>query len=465
MTESFDFVVLGGGSAGYAAASTAARAGLSVAVVEGGREVGGLCILRGCMPSKALLESSHRAEVVRNAAEFGLKAQFLGVDGPAIQMRKRRLVEEFAAYRRGQLEGGRFKFYRAHARFEGSHRVRLALLEGGESWIEGRAFLIATGSRPAEVEIPGLAGSGCWGSDEVLESESIPESVVVLGGGAVAVELASYFAGFGRRVSLVQRSSQLLREVDADVAQALAQGLSRRGVSVFCGTAIQRVESGPVGSRVIFTQGGEELCAEGVQVVAALGRVPALQNLGLESAGVRREGRRVQVSLSQQTSAPHIFAAGDVCGPCEVVHLAVQQGEVAARNAVNWLKSPGAVLEEMDYRLKLFAVFSHPEVASVGLTQREAADAGVEVDAASYPFNDHGRSMVAGEVDGFVKLIVARGSREILGAAAVGPQAAELIHEPTVAMHLRARAMDLARVPHYHPTLSEIWTYPAEELA
>ena len=173
----------------------------------------------------------------------------------------------------------------------------------------------------------------------------------------------------------------------------------------------------------------------------------------------------VSVGMDQRTTASHLFAAGDVCGPHEIVHMAIQQGEIAARNAARHLGKLDGAVEEMDYRLKLYALFTQPQLASVGLTKHEAVAAGIDCEEAIYHFADHGKSMVRGETEGFVKLIARCGSGEIIGAAAVGPEAAELIHEIVVAMYFRARASDLALVPHYHPTLSEIWTYPAEDLA
>jgi len=176
-------------------------------------------------------------------------------------------------------------------------------------------------------------------------------------------------------------------------------------------------------------------------------------------------GAHIAVSATQQTSLPHIFAAGDVCGPHEVVHIGIQQGEVAARNALRILNGETSGLESVDYSLKMFAVFSNPGVAVAGLSESEARAAGISIRSASYPFSDHGKSMVEGVGHGFVKLITEAATGTILGAAVVGPSAAELIHEVVVAMHFKARAADLATIPHYHPTLSEIWTYPAEELS
>lgn len=463
----FDFVVIGGGSAGYAAASTAARSGRNVLVVEGGDEVGGLCILRGCMPSKTLLESAHRAHAIRQAKEFGLRAEYQGADARAIRDRKRKLIGEFADFRREQLESGKFTFIRGNAAFVDPHTIEVTLRDGSVEQIEGKAFLIATGSRIHHVDIPGLAENGFLTSDDVLDADTLPRSVVVLGGGAIGLELASYFAGLGIPTDVIQRGSQVLKELDADVATAITEALEHRGIRVFRGTAITRIERRDNCKYIHFYQGGHERIVGAEEIIYALGRVPRTEGLGLEKAGVRLDPYgAVQVSRTQQTSVPHIFAAGDVCGPFEVVHIAIQQAELAARNAERLDRGEASgALEQIDYRLKLFAVFTNPQVAAVGLTEREAADAGIPFLEAKYPFNDHGKSLVMGENHGFVKLIAHKDTREILGGAVVGPEAAELIHEIVVAMRFRATAGQLAAVPHYHPTLSEIWTYPAEALA
>lgn len=468
----FDFAVLGGGSAGYAAASLAARAGLRTVVIDGGAEVGGLCILRGCMPSKTLLVTAARAEAVRRSAEFGVRASFEGVDGNLMQARKRKLIGEFADYRRGQLESGRFIFLRGKARFTGPHALCIEALEENKApsgislnKLTAGTFLIATGSRIHTPALPGLEETGFLDSDHFLESARIPGSVLVLGGGAIALETATFYAGVGTKVTVLQRSHRILKEADPDVSEALTAGLRTHGIRVETGTELRRVSASPEGKMVKFLQGGLEREVVADEIVCALGRQPATDGLGLETCGLALEGSRVKVSGTQQTSLPHIFAAGDVCGPLEVVHLAIQQAETAARNAVRLLSGSTEALEETDYRLKLLAIFSEPGMAMAGLTEAEARSAGVPFLTATYPFNDHGKSMVEGHLDGFVKLLVRADTREIIGASVVGPHAAELIHEVVVAMHFRATAGDLARIPHYHPTLSEIWTYPAEELA
>jgi len=218
MASSYDFVVIGGGSAGYAAARTATQLGLRTAVVEGGEELGGLCILRGCMPSKTLLESASRFRTLRRAREFGLRAEKIGIEAKEIILRKRRLVGEFADYRVEQLESGPFDLIRGWAGFLDPHSIEVRKPDGSSLQITSKAFLIATGSRPTRLSVPGLEQIGYLGSDEVLESSTIPKSVIVLGGGATALEFASYYDGLGSEVTLIQRSSQVLKEFDADIA-------------------------------------------------------------------------------------------------------------------------------------------------------------------------------------------------------------------------------------------------------
>ncbi len=461
----FDFVVIGGGSAGYAGAATAAKVGLKTTVIEGGRDLGGLCILRGCMPSKTLLESGHRAEAIRDAGTFGLRAEYFGADGSAIRARKRRLIGEFADYRRGQIEAGAFEFIRGLATFLDPHTLEVRLLDGGLRRVTAAAFLIATGSRVQWVEVPGLRETGVWTSDEVLDADHIPESVIVLGGGAIALELASYYRGVGSRVTVIQRGGQVLKEVDEDVATAVTEALESRGIEIFRQTALLRTELAGDRKRVHFTHGGVERVVEAEQIIYALGRQPNIEGLALDRAGANIRDCTAVADLQQRTGAEHLFAAGDVSGPHEVVHIAIQQGEVAARNAARLLGKLDTPVESMDYRLALFAVFTQPQVAAVGLTEREARKIHPHVRTATYAFADHGKALVRGETHGFVKLIAESGTGRILGASCVGPEAGELIHEIVVAMYFHATAADLARIPHYHPTLSEIWTYPAEEIA
>ncbi len=470
----YDFVVIGGGSAGYAAARTAAGLGLKTAVVEGGRDIGGLCILRGCMPSKTMIESANRFVTLRRAREFGLRAENIRVVPEEVQARKRRLIGEFADYRRGQLEHGKFDFIRGLARFIDAHHLEILPPENPDDVrpvphrIEARTILVATGSHVADVPVPGLQETGYLTSDEALELEAYPDSIIILGAGAIGLEAAHQFAGLGTQVTVIQRCGQIMRGTDEDVAGALQAGLTNQGIRFQCSTNLLRVDLDPANGdkRVWFERGGTEHSVAAREILFALGRRPCTRGLELNRAGVEqtRTGG-IKVTPDQRSTARHIFAAGDVCGPYEIVHIAIQQAELAARNAARLLGKLDTSPEQIDYRLKLFVLFTDPQMAHVGLSETEAREAGRKFETATYAFADHGKAMVRGETDGLVKLMADRATGEILGASAVGPEAGEIIHEMVVAMHYRATAADLATIPHYHPTLSEIWTYPAEELA
>jgi len=459
--KEYDFVVIGGGSGGYAAARTAASLGLSTAVIEGGEQVGGLCILRGCMPSKTLIESGNRYRTLRHAEEFGLHAEKIGFDAAKIVERKRRLVGEFADYRAQQLAGGSFDFIRGRAEFLDPHCLRVSLREGGERILALKSGCIATGSVLNRPSIQGI--ELCLSSDDLLELTEIPASAVVLGGGPVALEMAHYLESLGSKVTILQRNTQLLTGNDRDVAGAVAESFRRRGMQVLCGTRLDRIEKSGNQMGVHFGHGNGGDVIKADLVVNALGRRPAIAGLGLEKAGVALEGPAICTDLEQRTTARHLFAAGDCCGPYEVVHIAITQGETAARNASALIKGGAPV--SLDYRLKLFACFTEPQMASCGMTEQEARENGLQIVTASYPFADHGKSLVKGETDGFVKLIADAREGRILGGAVVGPEASELIHEIVVAMAFHATVAQLAVIPHYHPTLGEIWTYPAEEIA
>ena len=465
--KTYDIAIIGGGSGGYAAARTTAALGLRTVVIDGARELGGLCILRGCMPSKTLIESANRFLTIRRAGEFGLKANDIGVHSDAIIERKRKLIGEFADYRSGQLQDGRFDLIRATARFVDAHTVEVSPIDGSASRsVTARAFVIATGSSIFVPPVDGLQETGFLTSDDVLDRKEIPESIIVLCGGAIALEMAHYYEGIGKKVTVVQRSKQILSDMDPDIAEATRTALEKRGMAIYCGTKLLSAARTSANKKTItFEQDGNEITVEADEIMAALGRKPATDGLALEKAGVETTGVQIITGKTMATSQPHIFAAGDVCGPFEIVHVAINQGEVAARNIARLLKGETTHHDEIDYRLKLYGIFTEPQIAIAGLSEVDAAKAGRAVISASYPFADHGKSMVLGETEGFVKLIADPETKELLGGAAVGPEATELIHEIVVALHFRAKAGELALIPHYHPTLSEIWTYPAEELA
>jgi len=308
--------------------------------------------------------------------------------------------------------------------------------------------------------LPQLAKVGYLTSDHALSLQKLPKSLIVLGGGSVAAELAQFFARFDVRVTMIQRSEHILKEFDADAAQVVETVFRREGISLFTHTRLR--DAWRTGKRkvVAFEHGSNPMQVEADEILIALGRSPNTDGLALESAGVQTENGCIVTNVRMQTSAPHIYAAGDCTGPYEIVHIAVQQGETAAHNIANPRRA-----RTMDYRLLTNVVFTDPQVATVGLTEKAAAAQKIPFLAASYPFNDHGKSLIMEAKDGFVKLLANPKTGEILGGCCVGPVGGELIHEITAAMAERMTVHEMAAMPHYHPTLAEIWTYPAEELA
>jgi pyruvate/2-oxoglutarate dehydrogenase complex dihydrolipoamide dehydrogenase (E3) component len=452
----YDVAILGGGSAGYAAARTTAAAGLRTVVIEGGEEVGGLCILRGCMPTKALLYAAEVMHLASHAQPWGISVEKVGFDFAKVMERKNSLIKDFADYRREQLARGKFKFIRANAKFLDPHTVALRDTEP----LTAAHFVITTGSIVAPSPQSQLHEVGYLTSDDALTLTQLPKSLAVLGGGAVAVEFAQFFARFGVQVTLIQRSEHLLREFDTDAAIEIEKVFRCEGIEVFTSTQLTGVRREGRLKILSFRHEGELVSVSAEEILFALGRVPNTASLEIDKAGVASERGRIVANEFMQTSTPHIYTAGDCTGPYEIVHLAVQQGEIAAHNIAH----PNAP-RRMDYRLLISVVFTEPQVAFVGLTEKEAKARGVPFLSASYPFNDHGKSLIMEARNGFVKLLADPKSGEILGGACVGPAGGELIHEIVATMSKRMTVHELAAMPHYHPTLAEIWTYPAEELA
>lgn len=449
-----DVVVIGGGSAGYAAARTARAAGADVAIVDPG-PLGGLCILRGCMPTKIILRSAEIAALMRRAREFGLMPVDVKGDLGAIVARKQRLVREFADYRIEQLRDPGFTLYESAARFLSPQVIRV-----GSQTLTAGSFIIATGSVPKQVPVPGLSDVGYLTSDELLDVTEQPGSLVVLGGGPVALEIGQFFARIGTRVTLIQRAAHVLSHLDRDIGSTLERALREEDMEVFTGTRLLKA-TGTAGHKTIrFLHGGQECTVSGTEILQALGRRPNIDGLDLAAAGVKADEGRILVDGALRTSQPHIFAVGDVTNLYDIVHIAIQQGEIAAYNACH----PAEPAQLFDDRLVTEVIFTDPQVAVVGLSERACLARGIVYLTASYPFPDHGKAMVLGTSHGFVKLLAAPKTGELLGAAIVGPEACELIHELIAVMYYHGTVYDLTRMPHYHPTLAEIITYPAESL-
>lgn len=456
-TRHFDFVVIGGGSAGYAAARTARESMDKVAIIDEAEELGGLCILRGCMPSKTLIYSTEVLHLAQHGEKFGLNIPRAAVDMAALHRRKQAVIEDFASYRRGQLESERFTLIRDRASFVDERTI--VLKNSGER-ITADFFMVATGSVVNTPDIPGLRDTLHWTSDDVLELDFLPESVIVLGGGIVACELAQFLRRAGSRVVQVQRGERLLKDASPEASAVVGRVFLDEGIELHVGTTLKSVRRDGNGISVEFSQGGQEFQVHAGHLFNALGRSPNVGSLGLENAGVEICGfGSIRVNDMQQTSNPRVYAGGDVASPHEIVHLAVMQGEVAAKHASG--KNP----EPVNYDTVTAVTFTDPQVATAGISMEDAKKRGVDVVAADYPFDDHGKSILMEAKHGHVKAWADRRSGRLIGAECVGKDAGELIHAMAVAISLEATPAALLKVHWYHPTLSEIWSYPLEDLA
>lgn len=454
--EKFDVIIIGGGSAGYAAARTARESTDRVAIIDNATELGGLCILRGCMPSKTLIYSAEVLHLAQNAALFGLDIPHAEADMRALHARKIRMIDDFKQYRQQQLRSDNYTLIREYACFTGPDCI---ILQPSGRRLTADAFIIATGSVVNKPAVPGLEMDGIWTSDDVLDLDILPQSTIVLGGGVVACELAQFLHRVGSKVTLVQRSPNLLRLNSEESSTVVMQAFRDEGIDLHTGTHLIAVSRTDAGFSVEFEAAGKVHVKHAQHLVNALGRIPAVDGLHLDKARVQLSpNSQIRVNAYQQTTNPRIYAAGDVTGPYEIVHIAIMQGETAAKHATGRPATP----VNLDTRTSV--VFTDPQVASAGLPVKEALDRGIDLAIAEYPFDDHGKSILMEARRGYVKAWADKASGRITGAECVGKDAGELIHAMAVAVSLQAQVRDLLKVHWYHPTLSEIWSYPLEDL-
>jgi|AntRauTorckE6833_2_1112554.scaffolds.fasta_scaffold04999_1 pyruvate/2-oxoglutarate dehydrogenase complex dihydrolipoamide dehydrogenase (E3) component len=461
----YQAVVVGGGSGGYAAAAALADYGLRTVLIDKAEELGGLCILHGCMPSKALIESANLMRRMRNSGEFGIHTSDLKVSMEEVQDRKQRLIDGFQKYRVGQLEGGGFDLIRGEGVFSGEREIEVRDKEDNRK-ITFEYAVIATGSVPVIPKIEGLDQVDYWLSRDALDTRELPDHLVIVGGGAIGCEMAHCFEGLGSKVTIMQRTGCLVDDLGGDISEVIRKVSQQRGIEVLCSTAPSAVRKSGGQIVVEYENEGGRSEISGSHLLVATGRKPATEGLGLEQAGIETEDKRVTVNRLYQTSRAHIFAIGDAGNEQPVVHKAVTQGEEVARNiAIECGKLDGEFQASLGSENELFGVFTHPQCARAGMSDAELSDSGLETESARYDFADHGKAEILGETAGFVKITCEKGTGRILSASAVGPEVIDLIHEIQVAIHAGMSVTGFSKVPHYHPTLAEIWTYPAEELS
>lgn len=444
--DSCDLIVIGGGMAGLPIANKAAYKGLRTLLVE--KEVlGGTCLNRGCIPTKTMIHSARVAHLIRRAGDFGLRTSPPEVDLNAIVDRRDAIVEEI---RRGSYRqvnrNENLRLVEGEARLEDNGRVRV-----GDRVLEAPWVVINVGARPVVPAIEGLDRTPYLTNREALEIREIPESMMVVGGGYVGVEFAQMFARFGTRVTVIQRSDRLLPEEEPEIGEGLSGIFEEEGLTVLTSSEVFKLEPSSKGVRAHARSGGSNTTVDAARVLLAAGRRPNTDALGLGQAGIETDDRGfIRVDSRFRTTADGIFAIGDVTGQPMFTHSARDDADLLYRILVKDDRNAGT-----EARMVPHAVFTDPEVASVGFTEAQARERGYDVAAGRQDFSGVARARATGETHGFVKLVADRDTGRILGGHILGPSAGELIHEIALALVMEATVEDLGGAIHVHPTLSE----------
>src|SRR5713101_550897 len=441
MAQSFDVVVIGGGPGGYVAALRAAQLGASTAIVEKDR-MGGTCLVRGCIPTKALLQSTELYSLAKAGEPFGLVTGNVGFDWPMAQKRKTQVVDQLVKGVEGLLKAGGVTSLRGAARLSGKGHVTI----DGEA-INARDIVIATGSAISRIPLKGAELT--IDSDRILELKEVPARLAVIGGGVVGMEFAAMFAALGTRVTVLEMLPQVLPMVDADLVTAYAKHLTGLGGVIQTNAKVTEVVKAKGGLQVQFSAGGEGGAVDADQVLLAVGRSPYTEGLGAAEAGVKLERGRVVVDSHLRTTADHVWAIGDVIGGIMLAHVASYEGVCAVENIA------GHADRVPDYHAAPNCIYTEPEIAHVGLGEKEAKDKGLEVRVGRFPFAASGRALTLGQSEGFVKVIADAGSGKLLGAHIIGPRATDLIAEAALAIQNGLTLEQLDLTIHAHPTLPE----------
>ncbi|MFF5035344.1 dihydrolipoyl dehydrogenase [Nocardia salmonicida] len=459
----FDLLVIGGGPGGYVAAIRAAQRGLKVCVVEKERP-GGVCLNWGCIPTKAMLRSAEVFHTLASAAEFGVYADNVRYDFAAVRQRKDSIVKELTDGVAGLLKANGVTVIEGHARFVEPtvvevHEVGASpIFDDGPRYaaaagaairrVSARDVIIATGSVPVQPPIPGAELPGVVTSDGAFGLTEVPQRLVIIGGSAVGAEWASLFATFGSQVTVVEMQDRLVPLEDKEIGDALGRSFRKRGITVLTGATVTAITEGDVLRVSVGGPAAADLDAD--VVLVGVGRAPNTAELGLDVAGIATDARGfIEVDDRLRTGVEHVYAIGDVTGRALLAHVASHQG-ITAAEVITGHEA------HIDYSVIPAATFTHPEIASVGLTEEAARAAGHEVITAKFPFAALGRAKTFGETDGFIKIVAGQAHQEVLGVHIIGPSASDLIAEGALAISLEATLDELADTIHAHPTLGEI---------
>ena len=449
--EKFDVAVIGSGPGGYVAAIRCAQLGMKTAIIEKYSTLGGTCLNVGCIPSKALLDSSeHYHKAKEQFATHGIKLQNLEVDMPQMIKRKGEVVEQTTAGIDFLMKKNKIEVFQGHGSFKTQEIISIADSKGKSTEIEAAKTIIATGSKPASLPFIKIDKKRIITSTEALELKKVPKTMSIIGGGVIGLELGSVYARLGTEVTVIEYMDSIIPTMDRTMGKELARAMKKMGVKFLLSHKVKEVTS--TGRSVTVKaddKKGKEVVVKSEYCLVAVGRKPYTDKLGLENAGLKTDERgRIETNEYLQTATPNIYAIGDVIKGAMLAHKAEEEGTFVAEHIagqkphINYLLIPGVV-------------YTWPEVAAVGYTEEQLKEKGLEYKTGSFPFKASGRARASMDTDGVVKVLADKETDEILGVHMIGPRCADMIAEAVVAMEFRASAEDISRMSHAHPTFTE----------
>jgi dihydrolipoamide dehydrogenase len=451
--KKFDLAILGGGPGGYVGAIRAAKLGLKVAVIEKDN-LGGVCLNCGCIPTKALYHVAETMEAIERASIFGIDAGKPKLDFSKAMKRKDEVIE---MQRRGlafHFKKNGIELIKGEGRLSSGNSLTVKTSDGKESVVNADNIMISTGSSAANVPPFDLSDEGIMENMGILSLEKLPKSLLIVGGGVIGCEFANIFASFGTKVTIVELLPSILTTEDKEVSKVIHKSLRKKDVDIFTSTKVEESKKEGAGFKLKLS-GGENLEAE--KVLISVGRKPNSANIGLEEAGiVTDENGFIKVDNKLRTNINNIYAVGDIIGGLQLAHLASEEGKIAAEIISGKDKI-------MDYSVVPWAVFTSPEIGTVGLNAEQAKEKGYQVCVGNFPFSNSGKAFITGETEGFINIVTNKETGEILGAQMVGPRTSDLVHEVAVAMKGEMLIDDLSTTIHSHPTLSEAVMEAAED--
>lgn len=449
--SSFDVVVIGSGPGGYVAAIRCAQLGMKTAIIEKYSTLGGTCLNVGCIPSKALLDSSHHYEdAVKHMADHGISTGEVKFDFGKMIERKKSVVDQNVAGIKYLMDKNKITVFEGLGSFEDATHIKVSKNGGSSEVLEAKNTIIATGSKPSTLPFIKIDKERIITSTEALSLKEVPKHLVVIGGGVIGLELGQVFLRLGAQVSVVEYLDRIIPGMDGALSKELTKVLKKQGMKFYTSHKVKSVER--KGDNVIVQADnakGETVTLEGDYTLVSVGRRPFTDGLNAEKAGVKISDRGViEVNDHLQTSVPNIYAIGDVVRGAMLAHKAEEEGVMVAELLAG--QKP-----HINYDLIPGVVYTWPEVAAVGKTEEQLNEAGVEYKSGSFPFKALGRSRASGDTDGFVKILADKKTDEVLGIHMIGARVADLIAEAVTAMEFRASAEDIARMSHAHPTYAE----------